>query len=139
MPTAYSKDIRQRVIGHVESGSSRRAAAQHFEVSPSSAVKWVKRFHETGECAAKPSGGSTSPLEKHADTLLRLVAEQPDVTLDEVVAAMRKRRIRGSRTAVWRFYARHTISFKKKPARSRAEARRRGASTPALDTRARLA
>ena len=27
------------------------------------AVKWVKCFHETGSCAAKPRGGSTSPLE----------------------------------------------------------------------------
>ncbi len=45
----------------------------------------------------KPSGGSISPLEKHAEFLLGLIAEQPDMTLDEVVAAMRKRRI-----AVWR-------------------------------------
>ena len=35
--------------------------------------------------------------------LLGLVAEQPDLTLDEIVAAMRKQRIPGSRTAVWRF------------------------------------
>jgi hypothetical protein len=36
------------------------------------------------------------------------------LTLDEIVAAMRKRRIRGSRTAVWRFFARHDVTFKKK-------------------------
>ncbi len=35
------------------------------------------------------------------------------MTLDEVVAAMRKRRIKGSRSAVWRFFDRHGISFKK--------------------------
>jgi transposase len=45
-----------------------------------------------------------------------MVTEQPDLTLDEIVAAMRKRRIRGSRTAVWRFFARHDFTFKKKPA-----------------------
>ena len=33
--------------------------------------------------------------------------------LDEIVAAMRKRRIAGSRGAVWRFFERHNISFKK--------------------------
>jgi transposase len=139
MPTAYSADIRGRVIARVEGGGSRREAAEHFEVSASTAVKWVKRFYETGDCAAKPRGGSTSPLEKHADSLLRLIAEQPDLTLDEVVSAMRKRRIPGSRTAVWRFFTRHNITFKKKPARNGAEARRRGAGTPALDTRARHA
>ena len=45
--------------------------------------------------------------------LLVLIADQPDLTLDEIVAAMRKRRIAGSRSAVWRFFERHSISFKK--------------------------
>lgn len=42
-----------------------------------------------------------------------LVAEQPDMTLDEIVAAMRKRKIAGGRSAVWRFFDRRNISFKK--------------------------
>src|SRR3954452_4913425 len=103
MPKPYSADIRARVIARVEAGASRREAAEHFEISPSAAVKWVKRFHETGNCGAKPFGGSTSPLEKHADFLLALVAQQPDLTLDEIVAIMRKHKIPGKRTAVWRF------------------------------------
>jgi hypothetical protein len=73
----------------------------------------MKCFEETGRYAAQPRGGSTSPLEAHADFLLGLIAEPPDLTLDEVVSAMRKRRIRGSRTAVWRFFERHRITFKK--------------------------
>ena len=32
---------------------------------------------------------------------------------DEIVAAMHKRRIAGSRSAVWRFFQRHKITFKK--------------------------
>ena len=139
MPTACSTDIRVRVIARVESGASRREAAEHFEVSPSAAIKWVRCFRETGRCAAKPRGGSTSPLEDHAQRLLTLVAEQPDLTLDEVVCAMHKRGIPGSRSAVWRFFARHKITFKKKPARGGATASRRGAGAPALDTRARHA
>ena len=71
----------------------------------------------------------------HADFLLRLIGEQQDLTLDEVVAAMRKRRIAGSRSAVWRFFERHNISFKKKPAGGRARAGRRGPRTAALDAR----
>lgn len=139
MPAAYSTDIRKRVIARVEGGGSRREAAEDFELSPSTAVNWVRRFRETGECAARPRGGSTSPLEEHADTLLTMVAEQPDLTLDEALVAMRKRRIPGSRTALWRFFARHGITFKKKPPRSGAEARRRGQGAPPLDTRARHA
>ena len=137
MAKAYSADMRQRVIGRVESGASRPEAAEHYEVSPSTAVIWVKSFHETGQCAAKPRGGSTSPLEKHADFLLVLIEVEPDLTLDEVVCAMRKHKIPGSRTAVWRFFQRHKIAFKKKLARGGAGARGRGAGAPTLDARTR--
>lgn len=114
MSKPYSQDLRERVIETVESGASRREAAEIFAVSVSSAVRWVQRFVATGGVAPKPSGGSTSPLERHADQLLELVAEHPDLTLDEIVAAMHKRKIAGSRTAVWRFFQRHKITLKKK-------------------------
>jgi transposase len=97
----------------VESGGSRREAAEHYEVSASTAVIWVKCFRETGRCAAKPRGGSVSPLEEQAEFLLALIDEQPDLTLDEVVSAMRRHKVPGSRTAVWRFFQRHKITFKK--------------------------
>jgi transposase len=75
-------------------------------------VIWAQRFEKTGSVAAKPSGGSNSPLEQHAEFLLELVAEQPDSTLDEIVAAMNKRVITGSsRSGVWRFFHRRNISF----------------------------
>ncbi len=139
IPKVYSADIRERVIARVESGASRREAAEHFEISASTAVKWVKCFHDTGSCAAKTRGGSTSPLEEHAEWLLTLVAEQPDLTLDEVVSTMHKHRIAGSRSAVWRFFDRHKITFKKKPARGGAGASGRGSSAPTLEARARHA
>jgi len=113
MPKPYSADLRGRVIEEVETGASRREAAERYGLSPSVVVIWMQRFEETGSVAAKPSGGSTSPLEKHAEVLLARIAERPDMTLDEVVAAMRKRRIAGSRSAVWRFFDRRNISFKK--------------------------
>ena len=100
MPRAYSADIPGRVIARVESGASRREAAEHFEISASTAIKWVKCFRDTGECAAKPRCASTSPLEEHADCLLTLIADQPHLTLDEVVSAMHKHGIAGSRSPV---------------------------------------
>jgi Transposase len=44
MAKAYSADMRQRVIDRVESGASRRKALEHYEVSPNTAVIWVKCF-----------------------------------------------------------------------------------------------
>ena len=118
MPNSYSAEMRERVIERVESGASRREAAEHFEISASTAVKWLQRWRDTGSSTAMPHGGSTSPLEKHANWLLALIIKQPDLTLDEVLCSMRKRRIAGSRTALRRFFARHDITFKKKSARS---------------------
>lgn len=138
MPRAYSADMRQRLIARVESGASRREAAEHYDVSASTAVIWVKCFHETGRCAAKPRGGSMSPLEEHADFLLALIEEQQDLTLDEVVSAMRKHKIPGSRTAVWRFFQRHKITFKKKACaqRSRSDQTWRGHAVAGCENRA---
>ena len=113
MPKPYSYDLRVRVIELIEAGSSRREAAELYGISPSVVVIWAQRWKQTGSISAKPSGGSISPLEEHAEFLLSLIVEQPDLTLDEVVVAMSKAGIVGSRTAVWRFYERHDISFKK--------------------------
>jgi transposase len=137
MPQSYSGDLRERVIEAVEAGASRREAADRFEVSVSSAVKWLQRWGENRSAAPKPRGGSISPLEEFATEILALVAEQPDLTLVEIVAELRKRRIKTSRSSLWRFFQRHNVTLKKKPASCRTAARRRGASTSPLDARAR--
>jgi transposase len=101
-------------------------------VSVSSAIRWMQRWQASGDVAAKPRGGSDSPLEDHEGVLLALAAEQPDLTLDEFCAALRAREIETSRVSVWRFFHRHGLSFKKNSARQRARARRRGAGSRAL-------
>jgi len=114
MPKPYSQDLRLRVVEAVRGGASRREAAELYGVSPSIVVIWMQRFSETGTIEAKSSGGSVSPLDGHAAFLLGLIVAQPDMTLDEIVAAMSRAKIAGSRSAVWRFYERNGISFKKK-------------------------
>jgi transposase len=132
MPKACSVDLRERVIEAVEEGASRREAAERFEVSVSSAIKWLQGWRLEGRRAPKPRGGSQSPLEDHAPALLALVGEHPDWTLAEFVVAMHKQKIPGSRSALWRFLERHGISRKKKPARDRARPRGRRPRAPAL-------
>jgi transposase len=137
MPRPYSADLRARVIEEIATGASRREAAERYRISASVVVIWAQRWKQTGSVAAKPSGGSTSPLEDHAEFLLAVIAKQPDLTLDEIVAALKKRGIACSRTAVWRFFDRRNVSFKKNFACGGATARRRGSGAPALDARAR--
>ena len=113
MPQSYSGDLRERVIGAVEAGASRCEAADLFEISVSSAIRWVQRWHQERSSEPKPRGGSCSVLEKYADRILALVAAHPDWTLDEILAVLHKQRIPGSRTALWRFLDRHDLTYKK--------------------------
>ena len=138
MPKSYSGDLRERVIEAVEAGASRREAAERFEISVSSAVKWLRCWRDQGRSASKLRGGSRSVLEDYRDRIQAIIGEQPDRTLDEIIEVMRRRRIPGSRSALWRFLDRHHLTFKKKPASSRATSRRRGASASAMDSPARV-
>src|ERR1700724_351342 len=109
----YPGELRTRVIDFVQEGGSRREAAEQFDVSVSAAIRWVQRFRENGTFEPMPSGGSTSPLEKHSRQILALISEVSDLTLNEIVSALHKRRIPGSRSALSRFFARHGITIKK--------------------------
>src|SRR5665213_2875512 len=99
MGKAYSSDLRERVIEAVDEGATRREAAERFGVSVSSTVRWHQFWRNDGRIAAKPWGGSRSPLEDYAEEIVALIKEQPDVTLDEIVTALHKRRMPGSHTA----------------------------------------
>jgi transposase len=49
-------DLRERVVGAIEGGMSRRKAAAIFDVSPSSAVKWMQKHRSMGSVAPGPMG-----------------------------------------------------------------------------------
>ena len=133
MPRPYSQDLRDRVVGAVEAGSSARSAARVFGVSASTAVKWIQRWRRTGSVAAKRMGGYVrSPLDDHAALVLGLIAERPDLTIEEVRAALQGRGIGAGHGSVWRFFDRHGIRFKKNRARQRAKSARRGGGAPTV-------
>jgi transposase len=113
MQGPYPGAIRMRVIDFVEAGGSRREAAEQFDVSVSSAIRWVQSFRSDGRSGPMRRGGIISPLEKYSQRILALIGEQPDLTLNEMVCALRKRRIQASRSALSRFFARHDITVKK--------------------------
>ena len=112
MPKAYSGDLRVRVIEMVRAGASRREAAEVFFLAGSTAVKWLQRWEKSG--SAEPRGGSVLPLEVHAMVILEVVRAQPDATFVELLVVLKKQGIRTSRSALWRFFSRHDITFKKK-------------------------
>jgi transposase len=139
MARPYTSDLRERVVEAIDEGATRHEAAEPYAVSVSSAVRWHQAWHNEGTYEAKPCWGSRSPLDDYVEEIIALVEEQQDRTLDEIVAAMHKRKIPGGRTALFRFLERHGITLKKSPARFRAGAGRRRPRPLALDTRARAA
>ena len=67
----YSNDLRVRVIQVVEGGAAARAAARQFVIGDSTAIRWTKRWRETGSFEAKTNKGrSRSPLRRHEEWLL---------------------------------------------------------------------
>ena len=82
MTKPYSADLRVRVVEAVDEGATRHEAAERFGVSVSSAVRWHQAWRHEGTIEAKRYGGSRSPLEDHAEEILAVIEEQPDLTLD---------------------------------------------------------
>jgi transposase len=120
MPAAYSYDLRARVVNAVEEGASRRRAAGVFKVSAATVVRWTKRLAETGSCAASPTGGDhkSKAVEAHKDWLLAVVATEPDLTLAEIQTRLKDTHgLTKSTSCLWRFFARHNVTFKKRMAR----------------------
>ena len=131
----YPDEFRILLVEEVEAGSSRRGAGQRLRVSAATAVRWAQQKARTGRAERSLlKRKQRSPLEAHTDWLLDLVGQEPDLTLDQIVARLAEaRQAKTSRSAVDRFFHRHGISFKKKPAGGRADAGGRGPSAPAVE------
>jgi transposase len=116
MAKGYSTDLRVRVVALVEAGDSRREVGRLLDLPASTTIRWMDRWQTTGSVAAKPgTGHCRSPLEQHKRWLLDLVAAEPDLILDEIVARLASaKKLKVGRTSIWRFYDRHHITFKKK-------------------------
>ncbi len=134
MVRPYSMDLRERLVAAVEAGESRRSAARRFGVSPSIAVKWLQRVRQTGSVAPDKIGGRRRPaLEAHREWVLARIAEKPDLTLRALAAELSERGVKAGQYAVWSFFRREGMTFKKNTPRGRAGPAGRGEEAGALE------
>lgn len=112
-----SLDLRERVVAAVSGGMSRRQAAERFGVSAASAVRWCQRQNETGSPASYKRGGDrwSARIDAQKSLILSLVEETCDITLKELSAQLSERGHSFSIGALWRFFGRHNITWKKRP------------------------
>jgi len=125
MTKPLSNDLRRRVVASVDGGMSRRAAAKRFGIAVSTAIKWVQAWYRTGSYQPRAQGGDkrSRRIEAHAEEILALVEETPDMTLAEIAAHLENEHgLRVSQSTVWRFFDRRGITFKKNRSRQRATA-----------------
>jgi transposase len=115
MALPLSQDLRARIVRAVAEGSSIRQAAARFDVSPSSAIKLMQRFRETGSTAPGKIGGYRRPLLEGYEAVLReLTMTKPGITLVEIKAALAGRGIEGGHiSTIWSTLRRLGLSHKK--------------------------
>ena len=126
MPKPYSIDLRERVVGYVEAGHSRRAAAAHFGVSVSFVVILMRNYRKTGSLVPKASGGRRhSKLDPHRALLLAGVADKDDITMPELAADLAAAAgVQVDPASISRWLIRNGYRFKKNAAGQRARSSR---------------
>ncbi len=88
-------------------------------------MKWVDQWRRTGTVAPRPRGGDrrSERIEAHAEEVLALIADTPDVTLEELAGHLDEvHGLKVAQSTVWRLLDRHDMTFKKNRARQRATA-----------------
>jgi len=115
MTAPFSADLRKRLVEAVASGSSCRSVAVRFAVSPSSVIKLVRRYEETGSVAPGKIGGYRVPVLAGQEDFLRdLISSRKGITLEEIREALIDRgAVRCSLTTIWSTLRRIDLSFKK--------------------------
>lgn len=110
MGTAYSQDLRDRVIAARDEGLKTRRVARLFKVSESWVRRIMQRRREHGQTAARPRGGATV-VKIDLERLRQLVQQQPDATTQEL---HRRLGVACSESAVGMALQRLGLSFKKR-------------------------
>jgi len=117
MSKALSVDLRTRVLAAVAEGASHRAAAARFGVSAASVSRWRALERARGDVRPGPLGGDrrSGRIEAQAPLILDLLAETPDITVEELRAALAARGHAFGYGTLQRFFARRRITRKKRP------------------------
>jgi transposase len=137
MGKPYSVDLRLAVVHSIEAGCTREEAAELHGVSLSSVGRFLKLWRTKGNLRAAKFGGYKGyALKPHAERLKRWVAEQPDITLDELRRRLARQKVKVSIAAIFRFLRHLKLTFKKSLARGRTGPARRRRGPPGLAPKA---
>src|SRR5918994_3833159 len=136
MTHSYSLDLRVRVAAFVEAGHSRRAAARHFKVSDSFAIKLMQRQRQCGSPAPARQGRprGTGKLACYEAFLIRTVEARPDITMPELAARrLDEQGVSAAPATLSRLLCRRGFTYKKSPDGRGVRTRRHSGRASCLD------
>ena len=136
MTQSYSLDLRVRVVAFVEAGHSCRAAARHFGVSDSFAIKLLQRQRQSGSPAparqGRPPGGRK--LAPYEAFLIRIVEARPDITMLELAGCLLEEHgVAAAPATLSRLLCRRGFTYKKSPDGRGMRTRRRAGRASGLE------
>jgi len=82
---SYDIKYRQRAVEHWDAGSTKRATAETFKVSPTTLQTWKSQLKETGDLAPKKRKEYWKKIDP--EKLRRYVEENPDAYQEEIAEA----------------------------------------------------
>ena len=118
MSKALSLDLRQRVVAAVrDEGLSHRAAAVRFSVSAASISRWRALERQSGDLRPGPLGAGrrSGTIEAHAGLILLTFEARRDVSIEELRGELASQGLHFGYGTLWRFFARHRLTRKKRP------------------------
>lgn len=112
-----SLDLRECVVAAVSTGLSRLQASERFGASPASTIRWCALAAATGSAVARPRGGDrlSHRIKAQSARIHALIAEKDDLTLAEIRARLAEDGHHFAIGTLWRFLARHKITWEKRP------------------------
>lgn len=130
MGKPHPMELRVRVVAFVKDGNSHREASRHFRVSPRFVNNMIILERSSGSLTPPKQGHPPgSKLTPHSAWIAERLAQNGDLTLDELCVELAERGVIGHRATVGRFLHQVGLSNKKKPHGQRAVTARNRQST----------
>jgi transposase len=130
---SYSQDLRERVLWALDRGERPSSIARRLEVSRVWVYQVRDRAQKLGKRTSFQIGGHRRSRVAEMESVLRAWIEaEPDLALAELSARLAKQDVLIKPGALWHQLNKWNLTFKKNPARQRARARGRAASTASM-------
>ena len=108
MRKAYSEDIREAVIRHIEKGAGKRETSRIFGIAEDTIYRWIKQKKEQGHLRRKPAY-VRKYKKMNPEELIKYVEGNPDKTQKEIAEHFGVRP-----QSVWEAFQKHKITRKKR-------------------------